>query len=363
LSLPARVLQSDYMHFAKRHSAAKYNLATSGVADCSLADIGVTFEDFELHGPNPYGYPALDEAIAARFNIMPEHVVTAAGASFSNHQAMAALVEPGDEVIIESPTYELMAEALGYLQANLKRVPRLMEEGFALDPERVKRHITPKTRLIVLTNLHNPSSRLDPESVIAEVAAAADKVGALVLVDEVYRELIADDGAVATSFQPDGNIIVTSSLTKAYGLSGLRCGWILAPAVFAERMRRLDDLYAARGPFLTQKLGLIALGHLEALRARALSMITPNRVAYRALLGNHPALEQVIFDHGTTIFPRLRQGGGDALLARLKAQFETSVVPGRYFGLPRHFRVGLAGDTAMTAKGLERLAEALSMPL
>jgi len=361
--LPTRVLKSDYMHFAKRHSAAKYNLATSGVADCSLADIGATFEDCELHGPNPYGYPALDEAIAARFGIDPEHVVTAAGASFANHQAMAALVEPGDEVIIEDPTYELMASALGYLQADLKRVPRLPEEGFALDPERVRAHITPRTRLIVLTNLHNPSSRLEADSVVADIAAAADKAGALVLVDEVYRELIADHGQVATSFRPDGNIIVTSSLTKAYGLSGLRCGWILAPAKLAEHMRRLDDLYAARGPFLTQKLGLIALRRLDALRARAHAMITPNRAAYRALLGNHPALEQVIFDHGTTIFPRLRQGDGETLLKRLQSRFETSVVPGRYFGLARHFRVGLAGDAAMTAKGLERLAEALSTPL
>jgi aspartate/methionine/tyrosine aminotransferase len=351
------------MHFAKRYSAAKYNLATSGVADCSLADIGARFEDFELHGANPYGWPALDEAIAARFGIDAEHVVTAAGASFANHQAMAALVEPGDEVIVEDPTYQLMAEALGYLQAHLKRVPRRLEERFALDIERVRETITSKTRLIVLTNLHNPSSRLDSDSVIAGIAAAADRVGALVLVDEVYRELIADNGRVATSFRPEGNIIITSSLTKAYGLSGLRCGWILAPAPLAERMRRLDDLYAARGPFLTQKLALIAIGRLDILRARALAMINPNRAAYRALLGNHPALEQAIFDHGTTIFPRLRQGDGDILLKRLQGQFETSVVPGRYFGRPQHFRVGLAGDTTMTRKGLERLAEALSTPL
>jgi aspartate/methionine/tyrosine aminotransferase len=351
------------MHFAKLYSGAKYNLATSGVADCSLADIGATFQDLVLHGPNPYGYPALDEAIAARFGIGAEHVVTAAGASFANHQAMAALIEPGDEVIIEDPTYELMAEALGYLQADLKRVPRRLEENFALDAGRISDTISPKTRLIVLTNLHNPSSRLESDQLIAEIAAAADKIGALVLVDEVYRELIAEDGVVATSFKPDGNIVVTSSLTKAYGLSGLRCGWILAPAKLAERMRRLDDLYAARGPFLTQKLGLIALGRLDALRARALAMIDPNRAAYRALLGNHPALEQVIFDHGTTIFPRLRQGDGDALLKRLQGRFETSVVPGRYFGRPQHFRVGLAGDTAMTRKGLERLAEALATPL
>ncbi len=361
--MPARVLQSNYMHFAKLRSGARYNLASSGVADCSLADIGASFEDFELHGPNFYGYPALDEAIAARFGVSAENVVTAAGASFANHLAMAALVAPGDEVLIEEPTYELMVSALGYLQANIRRVPRRLEDKFGLDPDRVRACITPRTRLIVLTNLHNPSSCLDPDPVLDEIAAAADRVGALVLVDEVYRELIPENGRVTTLFRPEGNIVVTSSLTKAYGLSGLRCGWVLAPAPLAESMRRLDDLYAARGPFITQKLSLIALGRLASLRARAEAMLTPNRAAYREILGNHPALEQVIFDQGTTVFPRLREGDGEALLRRLQNRFETSVVPGRYFGLDRHFRVGLGGATDTTRKGLERLAEALETPL
>ena len=358
-----RVMQSDYMHFAKLRTGSCYNLATSGVADCSLADLGVTFEDFELHGPNPYGYPALDEALAARFGVRVENVVTAAGTSFANHQAMAVLVEPGDEVLIEHPNYELMASALGYLQADLKHIPRTLEDGFALDLERFKAAITSRTRLIVVTNLHNPSSRFEPDEVIGEIAVAAGKVGAHVLVDEVYRELLSNGATCATSFRPEGNIIVTSSLTKAYGLSGLRCGWILAPAPLAERMRRLDDLYAARGPFLTQKLSLIALGRLPALRARAEGILAANRAAYREILGNHPALEQVIFDHGTTIFPRLREGDGDALFEKLQSRFETSVVPGRYFGLKDHFRVGLGGDPAMTRKGLERVAEALNVSL
>jgi aspartate/methionine/tyrosine aminotransferase len=356
-------MQSDYMHFAKLRSGARFNLATSGVADCTLAEIGARFEDLELHGPNTYGYPALAEAIAARFGIKAENVVAAAGTSFANHQAMAALVAPGDEVLVEDPTYDLLLSVLGYLQADVKRIPRCFEDRFRLDPEQIKANITSRTRLVVLTNLHNPSSRYEPDEVLSEVTNAAEKVGAVVLVDEVYRELISNGTSVTTVFRPESNVVVTSSLTKAYGLSGLRCGWILAPAALAERMRRLDDLYAARGPFITQKLSLIALGHLPALRARAESFLAPNRAAYSEIVGSHPALEQVIFDHGTTIFPRLRQGDGEALLHRLQSRFETSVVPGRYFGLDRHFRVGLGGDPALTRPGFERLADALDAPL
>lgn len=358
-----RVLQSDYMHFAKLASGARYNLATSGVADCVLSDIGADLTRLELHGPNFYGWGPLEEAIAARFHTQAECVVPSAGTSFANHQAFAVLVEPGDEVIIEEPTYELMVSALGYFQADLKRVPRCLEDGFALDIDRVRAAITPKTRLVVLTNLHNPSSRFESDSVINDVADAAAKVGAIVLVDEVYRPLVAGDTPSGTSFRPDRNIVVTSSLTKTYGLSGLRCGWILAPAELAGRMRRLDDLYSARAPFIMQQLSLVAFDCLAALRARAEAMIAPNRAAYREVLGSHPALEQAIFNHGTTIFPRLKQGNGDALLRRLQGQYETSVVPGRFFGLAHHFRVGLGGDPDMTRTGLERLADALETPL
>ena len=80
---------------------------------------------------------------------------------------------------------------------------------------------------------------------------------------------------------------------------------------------------------------------------------------YRALLAGHPRLDQTVFDQGTTVFPRLIDAEVDALFQRLTSERETSFVPGRFFGRPQHFRIGLAGDVAMTRTGLERLAEAL----
>jgi hypothetical protein len=355
----ARTLQSDYMHFAKLGPYGAYNLATSGVADCTLADIGVTLADLELHGPNAYGYAPVTTRIAARFGAPAECVVRAEGCSFANHLAMAALVAPGDEVLIEDPTYELMASTLAYLQADLRTFPRRLENAWRLEPEDIAARLTPRTRLVVLTNLHNPSSALADEAAIAAVAEAADRVGARVLIDEVYLELMFRDGAARTAFRPGGNIVVTSSLTKAYGLSGLRCGWILAPAALAERMRRLNDLYAVLPPHAAERMSVVALDNLPKIRARANAMVDANRAAYREILGEHPALEQTFFDQGTTVFPRLRSGDSDALFERLTTRFETSVVPGRFFGRPDHFRVGLGGDPAMTRTGLERLAEAL----
>lgn len=359
MNFASRNMKSDYMHFAKLETRARYGLASSGVADCCLSDLDIRLEDLALHGDNPYGYAPLIARIAARFGVPEACVVEAGGCSFANHLAMAALLSPGDEVLVEDPTYELLLSTLGYLQARVTRFERRAQDGWRLDADAVAAALTPATRLVVLTNLHNPTGALADDATISAVAEAAARVGAVVLIDEVYRELMFRDGAAATSFREDGNIVVTSSLTKAYGLSGLRCGWILAPAALAARMRRLNDLYAVLPPHLAERLSVLAFDRLEVLRARGNAMIDTNRAAYRAVLGAHPALEQVVFDQGTTVFPRLRAGDGDALCELLRERFETSVVPGRFFGRPAHVRVGLGGDTGITRVGLERLAVAL----
>jgi aspartate/methionine/tyrosine aminotransferase len=354
-----RVLQSEYMRFAKLDTAARYGLASSGVAECTLAELGASLDDLALHGPNSYGYAPLTERIAGRFGVNPACVVTAAGASFANHLALAALVSPGDEVLVEDPTYELLLSTLGYLQAEIRRFPRRPEEAWRLDPEAVAARLTTRTRLVVLTNLHNPTGSLASAEEIASVARAAGEVGARVVIDEVYLELMFRSGQAHTAFHPDGAVVVTSSLTKAYGLSGLRCGWILAPAELAQRMRRLNDLYASLPPHLAERLSVVAFDRLPALRERANALVDVNRASYREILGEHPALEQTIFDQGTTVFPRLVAGDADGFFTRLMEGYETSVVPGRFFGRSDHIRIGLGGDTAMTRQGLERIRAAL----
>lgn len=353
--LPARAMQSDYMNFAKLRVAARFGLASSGVADCAMSDLAPTLDDLALHGPNAYGFAPLTDRIAGRFGVEPAHVVAAGGASFANHLAFAALVSPGDEVLIEDPTYELLRATLGYFQADLQTFPRRPADDWRLDPHAVIERLTPRTRLVVLTNLHNPTGALAGEGAVAAIARAADRVGALVLIDEVYRELLFRSGEAHTDFRPDGNIVVTSSLTKAYGLSGLRCGWILAPAGAAERMRRLNDLFASLPPHMAERLSVRAFDRLGGLRERANAMIDANRAAYREILGEHPRLEQTVFDQGTTVFPRVAGADGETVYQRLLADYETSVVPGRFFGCPEHIRIGLGGDPAMTRSGLERI--------
>src|SRR5207248_6367480 len=190
---------SDYMYWSKTQGHARFNLATSGVAAFPLRELPVDLANLEINGENSYGDPALQSAIAERYGVDPECVVEAAGTSMANHLAMAAILEAGDQVLIEHPVYGPILDVAQYLQANVKRFRRAEESGWAIDPGEVRRCITPDTRLIVITNLHNPTSVLTSDSVLRELGDLASSIGARVLVDEVYLDAVYD-GAPRTSF-------------------------------------------------------------------------------------------------------------------------------------------------------------------
>jgi aspartate/methionine/tyrosine aminotransferase len=358
MSLSRWYAQSDYMEFSKLRSAATYNLATSGVTNCSLADLQFRLETLDINGPTVYGYLPLLEAIARLKGVKPESVVHAAGTSMANHLAMAALFAPGEEVLIEEPTYGLLLDTALYLGAKIRRFQRRFEDDYALNSEEVAGNLTPETRLVVITNMHNPSSALASEESLRKIGHLAREAGARVLVDEVYLECLHHP-PVTSSFHYGENFVVTSSLTKAYGLSGLRCGWILAEPELAERMWRLNDLFSATPVHIAELLSVKAIEQIDTFARRADALIEANRSAMIAALGGHPAIELSIPSVGTTVFPRLRRGDVAAFSQFLRDGYDTSVVPGSYFERPEHFRAGLAGDVEMTREGLNRLAQAL----
>ncbi|MGH7981665.1 MAG: aminotransferase class I/II-fold pyridoxal phosphate-dependent enzyme [Candidatus Udaeobacter sp.] len=351
--------QSNYMHWSKTESRARFNLATSGVAPFPLRDLPVNLEELEINGDNSYGYAPLQQAIAAHHSVDPDCVVESAGTSMANHLAMAAIIEPGDEVLIEHPAYGPILDVAHYLEANVKRFWRAEENGWAIDPAEVRRCITPKTRLVVITNLHNPTSALTSESVLREVGDIARSVGALVLVDEVYLDAVYEN-TPRTSFHLGPEFVVTSSLTKVYGVSGLRCGWILARPDLAWKMRRLNDLYSATPVYPGEVLSIAAFQHLNLLRERARRVVEADRKLLRDFLKQRSAISAVETKWGTTSFVRLQDNNVDKFLERLRVDYDTSAVPGRFFEMPDHFRIGMGVNTQMFAEGLSRIGRAMS---
>ena len=188
----SRTVASPYIEWAKLSSSATYSLAASGVPQVTAADVGLTMDDVEIVGPSAYGWAPLLACIARKHGVDEACVVTAAGTSMANHLALAALIDHGDEVILERPTYEPILGVLEYLgrarDARRSSASRRVLARSRRDRAGHREH----TRLIVLANLHNPSSHLLPDEALARIGRAAERVGARVLVDEVYLDAVFD---------------------------------------------------------------------------------------------------------------------------------------------------------------------------
>lgn len=351
------LISSSYMNWAKTSSVAKYNLATSGLGNLKLRELRVSLDDLEITNGG-YGYQPLVDLIANRYRVAADEVVTAAGTTFANHLAMAALIKPGDEVLFEHPAYEPMLALAYYLGADVKRFSRRFENEFGISLDELESLLTRKTQLIVITNPHNPSAVLIDDATMKRIGELARNVGARVLVDEVYMETLFEESP-RTSFHLGREFVVTSSLTKAFGLSGLRCGWIFAEPEIAKRMWLLNDLFASTPVHSGERLSVVALQQLEEIGARAKQLIDHNRQLLNDFLDTREDLEVVRPQFGTVMFPRVRGESSDELCRLLREKYETSVVPGRFFEMPAHFRIGIAGETATLEEGLERLGKAL----
>ncbi|MBA2742955.1 MAG: pyridoxal phosphate-dependent aminotransferase, partial [Chthoniobacterales bacterium] len=306
MSQHPRTMRSIYMEWAKLRSTARFNLATSGIISVPTAEFPRVDEALAITSPGGYGYEPLQERVAAHAGVSVDCVVAAAGTSMANHLAMAAVLNPGDEVLVEQPAYGPLLDVAEYLGARVKRIARRFDNDFVLDPAELEAVITNETRLVVLTNMHNPSGALIPGETLRVLGEIALLRGVHVLVDEVYLEMLFDL-EVPWSFpigqrlawNDENPFIVTTSLTKAYGLSGLRCGWIIAAPKLARRIWLLDDLFAANAAHPAEQLSVVAFEHLSTFRERARQLLTANRPLLDAFLDSRADLECVRPPAGT----------------------------------------------------------------
>jgi aspartate/methionine/tyrosine aminotransferase len=348
-----------YMEWAKLRSSSPVNLSQSGVPGLSLKDLPVGLEGCDINGDHAYGYPPLLEAIAARAGTHPDNVVPSLGASEAVFLACAALLGRGDRALIEKPGYEPFVSCARMAGAEIHRWERRFENGYGLDLDEFEAAIPDGTKLVLMTNLHNPSGAFLPREDVRSLAEAAGRKGAMVFIDEIYMDYL-DAARGRTAFGAADNIFTASSLTKVYGLSGLRCGWILAPAPLARKLRRLVDHLFVVHVFIAEQIAARLFPHLDAIRERNRALHESNRRAVAELIAAEPRLSWVEPPAGILGFPRVEgTARGDALADALMARYGTSVVPGRFFEDPRHFRIGWGVATEVLAEGLENIRSAL----
>lgn len=352
------------MRWAKTRPRVTYDLASSGLLPVTTTELlgdATAADAFEISGPTDEGLVPLRQAIAHRYGTTAEGVSIAAGASGANFQAMLALLEPGDDAVVETPAYDPLIAAARAAGANVVHFERSWNTGFALDPDVVRTALTPATKLIVVSNAHNPSGAMASRDALEQIGVMAEAIGARVLVDEVYAEAQHDAVSPPTPAAALAEVFVsTSSLTKAYGLAGLRCGWIIASEPISGRVREIRDVIDGSGPHVAERLSLTAFENIDRLRARARKILADNLDIVRAMAAAHPRLEWLEPVAGTTAFPRVK-GMDDTndLVDRLIRDHDTVVVPGHFFQSPQHIRIAFGGPIAMVREAVRRLDRAL----
>jgi aspartate/methionine/tyrosine aminotransferase len=353
------------MAWAKTHEPAEFDLAGSNLLPCTLDDLPGAATAIQLAPVNDNGYAPLVDAIATHAGVARERIVTAAGCSGAYFLAIAALVGPGDHVLVEQPGYDPLVGACALLGASVSRIARPFSQGFQFDLDAIRAAVTPATRLIIVTSPHNPSGVALDTATLGELVQIAASAGAHLVVDEVYLDAVNLAAGVpaqtGSASQLEGPVVVTSSLTKSYGLAGLRCGWAMAPAHIAARMYRVRDLVDVIGSVPSEHLSALAFSRLPALGARTADLLTANLTLARTFAANHPQLRLAESPRATVMFPELA-GAEDtsAFVTQLATRHQVAVAPGRFFDAPSHLRISLAGRTDRLSEGLRRLSEALA---
>jgi aspartate/methionine/tyrosine aminotransferase len=352
-----------YISWAKSQPEVEINLTRSGVEVCPPSILGLTISDLVTNLPATYGYEPLRHAIAERYCATTQQVFPlSGGTSYANWIACAAILngaDPSTEVIVERPTYEPLLRIPQALGHTIRRLDRREEDNFALDLDRLEALLSPRTRLAIISNLHNPSGVQVDHEILRAAAGVLDRVGAYLLVDEVYLEcLLCERPESAAHAGP--NVVATNSLTKAYGLDGLRAGWILGPASLVKQAGRINDLMANNSVAPGEQMALAAFQRMDGLLQRARSMLDRNRDVTRSFVLNEPRLRATPSPGGTFLFARLPDGIDDQrLTSHLVTRYSTLVVPGSFFESPGTIRIGTTADPNLLRRGLANISAAL----
>ena len=183
-----------------------------------------------------------------------------------------------------------------------------------------------------------------------------------VFIDEIYLDFLEGEER-ETSYSLSENFIVASSLTKVYGLGGLRCGWVIAPPPIARKLRVMNDYLIVEGVFMSEQISTKVIPLLDSLLEKNRPLINQNKSMIREFIHEDRWLSWVEPEGGVICFPRVEaRMSGDRLASILRAKNDTSVVPGSYFGDAQHFRLGFGVSPAILARGLENIKKALSEP-
>lgn len=334
---------------------ARYNLSTSDMPPTRLSEV-TRLGDLLLSENTPGGGDALRSLLARRFGGRKEEYIVTCGASEANFAVVAGLIRAGDAVLVESPVYQPLRSIPQGLGAKATALPRWPEDGYAVTADHVSRAKPANLRLLVLTNLHNPSGAAIPGRDLRALSDLAAEEGFYILVDEIFRELAFKDPPPTMGGMSD-RVVTTSGVSKFYGAGGLRIGWIRASRDAREKIRRVLDYMSIAPSGISERIALALLRKKPQVAARNRRLMREGRKIAIEWAESTPGVEWVDTP-GNLRFP-LVPANTAALSSRLLSKYRTFIAPGEAFDRPGHFRLNVGLGPNQVAEGLRRVGRAL----
>ncbi len=350
-------------------NAVAYNLSESGVHPLTLHEMLTPAEldelaRIELGYTQTNGTPELRTQIARLYpGIGLEQILATAGSSEANFLLMWSLIEHGDEVLFELPNYMQMWGLLRGFGASVKPFRLRPELGWQPDLDEMKKLVTPRTKLIVLTNPNNPTGAVLSPEAMAGIVELAARAGAWILADEVYQGAERVGARTASFWGRYDKVLAVNGLSKAYGLPGLRVGWIAGPEAVVKKVWPYHDYTTISPSALSDKLASIALapGNRDRILARTRAILNENFPLLEAWLGRQGGIFDFVPPRaGAICFARCAlKVNSTELVERLIREKSVLVVPGDHFETDGHLRFGYGPEKAYLLEGLARVEELL----
>ena len=349
----------------------EFNLSESGVLPLRVEEIlqgpkaSADFLSTGLKYPESDGSDELRENIAAWYGATRDHVLVTNGGSEANFTAVWGLLEKGDHAAVMLPNY-LQTWGLSRAWAAKTKGFYLKESRdddgkarWALDVESFHRAVSKKTRLIVVTNPNNPTGAVLNQEEMDEIVRVARKARAWLLVDEIYRGAEVSGPLTPTFWGSYDKVLITSGLSKAFGLPGLRLGWIVAPPKTIAKLCSYHDYTTLTPTILSDRLARIVMEpeRREQVLERTRTIIRRNLPRLESWIHSHDDIFSYIppVAGAITFFKYKLPISSAALFDRLRKERSVLITPGDHFGVGRYIRVGYGYDVDYTLRGLARV--------
>ena len=345
-----------------------WNLAESGVHPLRVDELAVSDADRHAILTQELGYTQtngtleLREAIATLYpGARADHVEVTNGGSEANCIALWHLIDRGDEVVMMMPNYMQIRGIARALGAEVKPWPLVEDEDrWRPDLETLDRLVSSRTKLIVICNPNNPTgARLTPAE-IEEICRLAARAGAWILSDEIYRGAELDSIETPSIWGRYERTIVSSGLSKAYGLPGLRLGWIVGSPQVVEALWGVHDYTTIAPSALSDRLARVALARRELILARTRGIVAANYPLVKKWIEKRPKLSHIAPEAGAVLLVRYQhQINSTALVERLRSEQSVLVVPGDHFDMDGYLRIGFGDHPGHLSAALDLVGELL----